>query len=111
MKRFPDWGGRGITICERWINSFEAFYEDMGPCPNGMTIDRKDNGLGYYKENCRWATKTEQNRNQRRVKLTMELADAIRSLRATGMSRAVIARKLGVTTGCVGGVIYHGAWA
>lgn len=57
---------RGITVCERWLSSFENFLADMGERPPGLTIDRKDNDLGYFKDNCRWATWAEQRRNQRR---------------------------------------------
>lgn len=54
-----------ITICERW-NEFANFLADMGPAPDGLSIDRKDNTRGYEPENCRWATQTEQVRNTRR---------------------------------------------
>jgi hypothetical protein len=66
---YAAYGGSGITICDRWLESFENFLADMGECPPGMTVERKDNLLGYSPENCRWATKTEQNQNTSATRL------------------------------------------
>ena len=61
---YQRWGGRGITVCDRW-RDFKNFYADMGDPPDGCSIDRIDNDKGYCLENCRWATIKEQNRNLR----------------------------------------------
>lgn len=68
--RNPKWhgykyyGGRGISVCERWLRLLN-FVADMGPRPDGMFLERKDNNLGYCKGNCVWATRLEQARNKR----------------------------------------------
>jgi hypothetical protein len=66
-KDYRNYGARGITICVRWVNSFENFLEDMGkkPAPE-YSIDRKDNNGNYEPGNCRWATKSEQSLSRRK---------------------------------------------
>lgn len=64
-----NYGGRGITVCERWL-TFENFLADMGRRPGpGYSINRLDNNLGYSPENCTWSTQHEQNRNRRNTRL------------------------------------------
>lgn len=65
---YKNYGGRGITVCDEWINDFSQFLNDMGERPENMTLDRIDVNKGYYKENCRWASIKTQNNNRRNTR-------------------------------------------
>lgn len=99
VRSYGDYGGRGIKVCERWANSFAAFFADMGPRPGpGFEIDRKDNDGDYEPANCRWATKAEQSVNRRDTRLLTHGGETM-SLRdwadRTAIPYATIQRRLG----------------
>lgn len=90
---YRSYGGRGITCCKEWLDSFPAFFADMGLPPKGCSLDRKDNSLGYSKANCHWASRKQQGNNRRsNVFLT-----------AHGKTQTLMqwADELGVTDQCI----------
>lgn len=71
VRNYPNYGGRGIKVCERW-SEFVAFRDDMGPRPPGGTLERNDTDGNYEPSNCRWATNKEQQSNRRdNVRITL----------------------------------------
>lgn len=72
--QYEKYGGKGVSVCARWANSFENFLLDMGTRPNGKTLGRKDNNKNYGPGNCVWETKTQQNRNRTLPKKVQRLS-------------------------------------
>lgn len=66
VKGYEYYGGRGVIVCDRWLESFQNFYDDMGPRPNELSIDRINNDGNYEPDNCKWSNKSEQNMNRRK---------------------------------------------
>ena len=102
-KCFDRYGGRGITMCERWLESAANFYEDMGDRPTPQhTIERVDNDKGYEPGNCVWATRAEQNENTSQTRLL--------TFNGETMSVGKWARKLGIRRKTITGRLDRLGW-
>lgn len=91
------YGGRGIDVCKAWIADFDQFVLDMGAVPEGKSLDRIDNNLGYSPDNCRWATIEQQLNNQRRNRVLQnkgETQTQAQWSRALGIAQDTLARRL-----------------
>ncbi len=94
---YKDYGGQGVTVCDAWKNSFEAFLADMGERPPGKTLDRVNGAKTYAPGNCRWATTQEQSDNRKNVRLYPYLGQmktAAAWARELPISRTTLYRKL-----------------
>lgn len=111
---FRHYGGRGITVCDRWLNGdgnrfgFICFVEDMGGCPDGFTLDRINNNGNYEPGNCRWASDDEQGQNRRTTKLSAEAVRAIRT--SAGVPLAELASSYGVSAATIHAVLTNRSW-
>lgn len=94
---FANYGGRGIVVCDRWRASFDAFVADMGPRPDGTSLDRIDVNGHYEPANCRWADRFVQARNKRNTKLTAQDVQDIIEAANAGYRPEAIALFYGVT--------------
>ncbi len=96
-KEFPNYGGRGIRVCDSWLESPLHFLADMGKCPAGLSLERIDCNGHYEPSNCRWATTGDQSRNKRSTRLitangrTMCIADWAAEL---GVTRSIITHRI-----------------
>lgn len=96
--RYPDYGGRGIDMCPKWAESFEAFYADMGEPPTAVhQIERVENDKGYWPDNCVWANRREQAANKRNnvvISARGETKILAEWSRETGLKERTIANRL-----------------
>lgn len=108
--KYYRYGGRGITVCNEWINDFSTFYNDMGSRPIGMSIDRIDNDGCYSKDNCKWSTQSQQVRNSTSSKINGEDVCIIRTMLLYGQKPADIAIHFNVLSRTIRNIRRNVSW-
>lgn len=109
---YKNYGGRGITVCDRWKKSFIDFYKDMGekPFPHAQ-IDRINNDGNYEPNNCRWVSPKTNNRNKRNTKITMVIAEEIRRKHKGGNIRIIeLSKQYGLNSSNICNIIANRLW-
>lgn len=112
-KGYKNYGGRGLTICERWLEKggLTNFIADMGNAPDkSFSIERLDNNIGYSPDNCCWANVPVQSRHNRRIKLNQSIAREIRDNFSNGMTRSEIARKYNISWEMSDAIVHNKSW-
>jgi len=110
-KKYHLYGGKGVKVCDRWMESFMNFYADMGDRPEGTSIDRINGNGNYEPSNCRWATINEQNRNLSSNKLSIESAERIRALNSDGKDINEIIKETGFSYMNIYDVLKRNRWS
>ncbi len=108
-KAFKHYGGRGITVCDRWL-AFENFYADMGKVHDGFSIERLDVNGNYEPSNCKWIPKNRQATNRRSSVLTESDVREIRRLRSDGLIMKDIGSRFGASAQLIYQVLSGKAW-
>jgi hypothetical protein len=98
-----------LGYCEKW-ETFEGFYSEMGERPQGTSLERVDNQIGYSKSNCIWADHQTQMRNRKSVVGSHAIREEILQLRASGLYLKDIAIKIGMNKSTVCNIIYRKDW-